>query len=615
MLWLYPTAFALLALIPLLIILHTLRRRRRDVQVSTLFLWESVAREAHGTLGFHRLVQNLPLLLQILLVLLLTAGLARPVRTYPVAASKDVVLVLDVSASMQARTPQGTRFALAQQQALRLLDQLPHGRQMAVIAAGRQPRVVTFFTEDKALLRQAITALRASDAPGNMREALLLALSFTQGSSRREVVVIGDGAYPHLGDLDLRQHGIRHLRIEGGDTNVGITRLAFRKVLDADTDYEMLVTVQNFSAHPMTVPLRVTLWRYRLLERVLQLAPGQQETLVATVAAERRGVATAEIEVDDDFALDNRAYGVLAAPAQTWVLLVGESNFFLEKLLAATPGVLVNVVPGVTAEALPRLLEANQLLIFNGVPPPPLHQGNFLLINTVPPDARFATVGQVRKPRILDWDSQHPLLQFVDFSEVQVERALAIRPQGEARSLVDAEGTALLSVLETPSLRLAVLGFDLLQSDFPLRVAFPVFMRNVLRWVRPQQEEAAAGQIQAGMPYPVFFDLPVRQVEVQDPQGKRRDYTVSGNPWWFTEAERVGVYIFRAGEQKRYLAVNLLDAAESDINPANKVPPLGPEKASALPHDSMATAPLWPYLLLGAVGILLGEWLVWCRQG
>src|SRR5213593_4325397 len=109
MTWHNPAAFAFLAFIPVIIVLHSLRYRRRDVQVSTLFLWDSVLREVHGTLGLRRLVQNLPLLLQILLVLLLTAVLARPALTKAVAQNKDIVLVLDVSASMQTRTPQGTR--------------------------------------------------------------------------------------------------------------------------------------------------------------------------------------------------------------------------------------------------------------------------------------------------------------------------------------------------------------------------------------------------------------------------------------------------------------------------------------------------------------------------
>ena len=55
MTWLNPAAFAFLALIPVVLLLHALRYRRRDVRVSTLFLWESVLREAHGSLGLQRL--------------------------------------------------------------------------------------------------------------------------------------------------------------------------------------------------------------------------------------------------------------------------------------------------------------------------------------------------------------------------------------------------------------------------------------------------------------------------------------------------------------------------------------------------------------------------------
>jgi hypothetical protein len=615
MTWLNPTAFALLATIPVIILLHALRYRRRDVQVSTLFLWERVMREAQGTLGLRRLVQNLPLLLQILLVLLLTAALAKPTLTSPVAQNKDIVLVLDVSASMQTRTPQGTRFALAQQRALDILETLPSDKQMAVIAAGRQPQVVAFFTPEKALLRQALSDLQVTDASGNMREAVLLALSFTQGSRTHEVVVIGDGAYRQLADLVLPSNHIRHIQITGGEKNVGITRLAFRKLSGAEEQQEALLSVKNFARHPVDVPVRLTLRQQRLLERQFALQPGQEEVVVLPLHGPLKGVAQAELLLDDDLALDNRAYGVLEEKAQTWVLLVGESNFFLERLLSALPGVLVNVVPEVTEASLPRLLEANRLIIFNGVQPPPLREGNFLLLHTVPPDARLTAQGTVTQPRVLDWDRQHPLLRFIDLTDVHIEEAIALRPQGNARSLVDGTGTALLSVLEEPRLRLVTVAFDVMRSDLPLRVAFPVLMQNVLRWTAPQQGDLTAGQIQAGMAQAVFFDPPVDRVTVQDPQGKSRDYAVQGNPWVFTETDHIGVYILRAGEQKRYLTVNLLDAAESDISPAEQLPSLTPTaEAGALHQAGVAQTPLWPYLLLGAVLALAAEWYVWCRD-
>ena len=125
----------------------------------------------------------------------------------------------------------------------------------------------------------------------------------------------------------------------------------------------------------------------------------------------------------------------------------------------------------------------------------------------------------------------------------------------------------------------------------------------------------SAGYAQAGMSHTVFFDKPVTQATVQDPQGKQRDYSVAGNPWVFTEAQRVGVYIVRAGEAKHYLVVNLLDEAESDINPANKLPSFLPSSSpGTLQHAGIVETPLWLYLLLGAVVVLLGEWYIWCRD-
>ena len=318
MVWLNPAALALLAFVPVLLVLHALRYRRRDVQVSTLFLWESVAREAQGSLGLRRLVQNLPLLLQILLVCLLAAALAEPALTGEAVPSRDVVLVLDVSASMQARGERGTRFEQAREHALRLLQELPAGRQMAVITAGRQPRMASFFSGDKPLLRQTLRDLQAGDGPGNMREALFLALSLTQGSGSREIVVIGDGAYPHAAELtELRQQlggQLRHIRVDGGETNVGITRFAFRQVPDTEGLYEVLLTAKNFSPQPVTAPLRLSLPPQGPLQRELHLQPGEEEVVVSTVAGPLRGVAEAELALEDDLELDNRAYGIAAAP-------------------------------------------------------------------------------------------------------------------------------------------------------------------------------------------------------------------------------------------------------------------------------------------------------------
>jgi hypothetical protein len=207
------------------------------------------------------------------------------------------------------------------------------------------------------------------------------------------------------------------------------------------------------------------------------------------------------------------------------------------------------------------------------------------------------------------------LLRFVDLGDLRIEQALALQPQAETQSLVDGDGYSLVSLIEQPSLRIVTIGFDLMQSDLPLRVAFPVLIHNLLQWVNPDAGGSTSGMVRAGTPYPIFFDAPVEQVTVRDPRGKEQAYEVQGNPWIFTDAQQVGVYILRFGETRRYLTVSLLDEAESDIDPVGALPSLVPAAdARDVQAAGIVETPLWPYLLLGAVAIVFAEWYVWCRD-
>ncbi len=102
-----PIWLLLLGLIPVLLIIHSLKPKAREVEVTGLFLWKGVLKEARGGSRIQSLMKNLPLLLQILIIILSSLALAEPVWTRPTAIKGNVVLVLDSSASMQTRTTKG----------------------------------------------------------------------------------------------------------------------------------------------------------------------------------------------------------------------------------------------------------------------------------------------------------------------------------------------------------------------------------------------------------------------------------------------------------------------------------------------------------------------------
>jgi len=90
--WAAPWAFALLALVPLVLLLHSLRLRRREVRISAVYLWEELLRERRSTFGMSKLLRSLLLLLQILGIAALTLGLADPFARLPSTKEGDIVL-------------------------------------------------------------------------------------------------------------------------------------------------------------------------------------------------------------------------------------------------------------------------------------------------------------------------------------------------------------------------------------------------------------------------------------------------------------------------------------------------------------------------------------------
>ena len=91
--------WALLA-IPLIVLIHFLQRRAKVQLVSTLFLLRQTQRESTSGRRFDRLVNSVPLWLQILAVLLLTWLLVQP-RYVKAKSTQRIAIVLDSSASMR----------------------------------------------------------------------------------------------------------------------------------------------------------------------------------------------------------------------------------------------------------------------------------------------------------------------------------------------------------------------------------------------------------------------------------------------------------------------------------------------------------------------------------
>src|ERR1051325_4220068 len=196
MLWGFPSALLFVSgAIPLILFLHSLKPKGVSVRTTTLFLWERVVKERPlGTRLGWLFRKNLLLILQLLAASLLILAMADPSLIGVGAPAGDLVVVLDVSASMKARGKNETRFDAARRELNSLIDSLGSTQRMMLIGAGVQPRLLAPFSSDKQRLKQLAREAVASDGPGRVKEAVLFAYSFLKRGSADRVVLISDGA-------------------------------------------------------------------------------------------------------------------------------------------------------------------------------------------------------------------------------------------------------------------------------------------------------------------------------------------------------------------------------------------------------------------------------------
>src|ERR671927_198019 len=88
----WPAVAAAALAIPALLILYFLKLRRREVPISSTFLWKKAIQDLQVNSPFQRLRRNLLLLLQLLLLILLCLALMRPVANFKRGAGKLTVI-------------------------------------------------------------------------------------------------------------------------------------------------------------------------------------------------------------------------------------------------------------------------------------------------------------------------------------------------------------------------------------------------------------------------------------------------------------------------------------------------------------------------------------------
>ncbi|MBK8253459.1 MAG: BatA and WFA domain-containing protein [Polyangiaceae bacterium] len=582
-----PWGLTALALLIPLVVLYILRIKRQRKRVATTWLWAAAQRDLLARHPFKKLIAQIPLLLQALVLLFLGLALARPATRGRAITGDHLAIVIDTSASMSAAATEHnvagnvtTRLDLAKQVAKDLVSALQPGSDVLVLEAALDARLASPLDRDAVRVKAAIDRLQPRDVEGDLGAAVALAVDRLRqlGGSRR-ILVLTDGNLARPTTFSGTSIAVEVITVGSAADNAAIIRTDVRSGTDPVTKREQVqafLVVANFGTKPreLFVTMREDNASDTLASRKVLVQPGERLPVVLTFFPTRgdyrRGLAF-EISPHDAMPVDDMAYGRVPAGDKLPVFLAapGDPSPWLYRAIAADPA--VDLKTGSTSSlSAAGGVEVDSFVVVDGACPdnPP---GADLFIVHPPAGTCFgALVGQtLENPTITSWESRDSRLRFLTLDGVYISRANLIRPQSTTQELIRTQSGPIAVDISTPARTATLLGFDVGESDWPLKASFVLFTRNLLEQARAHRAQGVTGPARAGEPLRATIPATATDVTATGPNGEKAEVSMRAGLAVVPDVTKTGFYnLAWQGPQAGTLVVpvNLTSAAESDLS-------------------------------------------------
>ena len=573
-----PVALSLLALTGGIVFLYFLRAHNRSYDVSALFLWEGLANNPQTRAARIRKRIDLLLILQIAILALASLALAQPQWLTTAARVPGLVIVIDASASMRTITPSGaSRYEVARARADDLLDRYPTSP-AAIIQYCEHPRVLSQLTVDHDRLRRLLTTEHVTWYADGDEETLAALIGSVVGSSdQAKVIVLSD----HSVDVPIPM--VDEELIDGGQ-NVAITSFSVRE--DEDTQgVAAFVRLRNFTDRYVDTTLRVS-DKIQEVSLPVLLAPGQEQAYVLPFSGSLGPEFSASIMPDDDFDGDNRRYFALPRSIERRVRWIGERNRYLEAAIRASGP--ITILDENTAGP------ADLTVVYNVAAPGDV-SGNILLVHASISDA--ISLGEDEEPGALQVTlPDDPLLAGVDPSDFRVALIPEVTADPAGKTIIRSGESPLLYCLKEENRSIVLIAPDIMHTNLPLTIDFPVLVRNILALLTPRPTPPSP--LWANVGEPLSLQGYGSPTSLTAPDGK----TISTDVAHTFIPQSPDIYTLTTDQGTFPLAVNV---------PLAESIPAASEQAESLAgralNAEVTMVPLWPQVALAALVLFILE--------
>lgn len=627
-----------------LTLLYVLKLRRKALRVGSTLLWEQALAEIEVNTPWRRLRIDWLFVLQALAIAALAVAVGRPAVGIG-SARQRVVVVIDASASMGAGDGgQGlTRLEEAKRQAVELVENLRRARglEAAVVELAGDGKIVRGFTRESAAVIEGIEGVKQTDEPGNLRAALEAIGSLTAGTAGDEndegsvAYIFSDGGFvsPPLetpAGVSVRLVRIGPEPLKRAE-NVGIVAVSAQRDEGDPATVRVVARFLSTFAATHDVSVRLLLDGAPIGSSTVSLQPLGEQTVVLPVGVRGGGVLTLRVMNDDVLSSDNTAQVVIDGVREPAVVVVGPGASGKD----ANP-LVVNFAQSVSplgrvigVESVPTDASAWKgvdLIVFDRVEP----RGS-----AVPPVASVSLGAGLKgagitlvpgtagsRDRVVSWKRDNPLMRDVVLDGLVLTGVGHLRLPSQGVTLAEGVRGPLIGLVEgADGAGHVVCAFGAEQGGWGSDLSFVVFMGNTMDYLTLRGRTKAGRQIAAGDELSARVPSQGTELTVTAPDGVERRVTVapaSGSDGGLRvvalgRAASAGVYrIAGASEGEDRVAVNVSSEVESGVATSDLLPlrVVGGERISAAGRPSRP-GEVWDWFVIGALGLLGAEWLLY----
>lgn len=579
-LWFLPLAGVIVAL-------YLLRMRRRDIRVPATFLWPQHVEEIRANSLFQKLRFNWLMVLQLLAAFLLCAAFARPQFRQKGLLGDTTVIVLDSSASMRATDVSPNRFEVAKSMVRRAIEASKPGDQIALIQAGATPKVVFPLGNDSSKQKLALAEVEATDVEGRMEEALNLASAIVSSQASARILVISDGCFKPVDNFSSGKASVVYQPVGERQENVGFYALGSAQTSNG---IQVFCGVRNYGLNSANPQIDILADGKRVFSTRLSLNSLKSGGFNCLVPAGTKKVEAKNL-TPDLLAADNRIAALIESDSQLKVLLVSKGNPFLERALLLDPRVSLD-----RTDRISDTLDTSKfdLTIFDSVPLQSVKSKGIV---------EFGGNGKkVGQPTVEEVENS-PLTSGVNFRSFYIESLLSREASG--KTLVNSNLGPVIVQQDDQTIQIR---FNLLDSDFPLQVGFPIFISNLIDQFA-QSDRASSFVATAGSNFSIRSDSPINIVS---PGGKSEKVDPINGMVTIRSMNNIGSYELQ--EENRKQQVDVIQKSETESNIATKRElSLGQRKVEAT-QTPFRLQDFWKPVLLFCLLLLCFEWWYFARK-